>query len=77
MQPIELSHAFEGPFNAGCYDVRFPSGEQFRVNGKAASLISLILAGYRVKNDFHPFEAFDPGSLRNGQAAAKVADHDG
>lgn len=56
---IQLEHTFEGPFNSSCYDVKFSNDKVFRVDGKRASLISLILSGYQLRDDFHPMDAFD------------------
>jgi len=74
---IQLEHRFEGPFNAGCYDVRMPDGRQFTVHGKSASLISLVLSGYSLREDFDPLEAFTLSSLAAGRRAVKVVSRDG
>jgi hypothetical protein len=64
---IQLNHRFEGPFQAGCYDVTLPNGRQFTVKGKAASMISLILAGYSLRPGFMPLDAFTEESLEAGR----------
>lgn len=69
---IVLEHSFEGPFKSGCFDVTYASGRKFRVSGRAASLISLILAGYRIRDDFRAMDPFTLESLAEGQANAKA-----
>lgn len=73
---ILLEPWFEGPYNVSCYDVTMPNGRKFTVHGKQASLLSLLLSGYVVQDDFHPFDAFSPESLAANQAAAKVVSDD-
>lgn len=69
---IQLEHSFEGPFNAGCYVAQMPTGREVRLSGKSASMISLLLAGYQLKDDFQPLEAFTDASLAPGRMNAKV-----
>lgn len=69
---VVLEHGFEGPYNSGCYDVTLPNGAKFRISGKQASMISLILSGYTIQEGFHPFDAFDRESLAKGRMNAKV-----
>jgi hypothetical protein len=73
---IQLKHGFEGPFNTGYYDVLLPGGRSYRVSGKQASMISLLLAGYEFREDFHPMEAFTTESLASGRADARVVSAD-
>jgi hypothetical protein len=68
---ILLEHSFEGPFSTGCYDVKLPDGKVRRISGGQASMISMILAGYDFKEDFHVLEAFKQDRLV--RADAKVA----
>ncbi len=58
MAVILLEHSFEGPFSTGCYDVKLPDGQVKRISGGQASMISMILAGYDFREDFHVLEAF-------------------
>lgn len=76
MPKILLEHAFEGPFNAGCYDVALPNGRRFRVSGKAASMVSLILSGYQLRDDFMPLDAFTHDSLAPGRMDARAVSED-
>ena len=61
--PIMLEHDVEGPFKRPCYNVRMPNGKTRRVGGKQAVLVSLLLAGYEIKDDFDPLTAFDPAGV--------------
>lgn len=69
---IQLEPRFEGPYNVSCYDVIMPNGRKFTVHGKQASLLSMLLSGYVVHDEFHPFDAFSAESMAANQASAKV-----
>ena len=70
---IQLEPGFEGPYNAGYYDVIL--GERkFRVRGKEASLVSMLLSGYKCREDFHPFDAFTTEELASNQVSMKVVE---
>jgi hypothetical protein len=68
MAVIVLEHSFEGPFNTGCYDVKLPNGQVKRIGGGQASMISMILAGYDFRDDFHVLEAFKQDELVRADA---------
>lgn len=71
---MQFETAYEGPFNSVCYNVTLDDGSKVRLSGKQASLIALLVSGYRLRDDFHPFDAFEKGSLDSGRAFAKVVD---
>ena len=73
---IQLEHRFEGPFNVGVYDLTLPNGRKAAIRGKAASLLSLILSGYQLRDDFQPLDAFAQDSLETGRAYRKVVSRD-
>jgi hypothetical protein len=72
--PILLEHDVEGPFKRPCYNVKMPNGKTRRVSGKQAILVSLLLAGYEVKDDFDPLTAFDPEGVSANVASPVAAD---
>jgi hypothetical protein len=65
---ILLEHSFEGPFSTGCYDVKLPNGMVKRISGGQASMLSMILAGYEFRGDFHVLEAFKQDALVHADA---------
>lgn len=72
MAVILLEHGFEGPYNAGFYTVKLPGGRALKIEGRQASMISMILSGYEFRDAFHPMDAFTVGSLDAGRADVKV-----
>jgi hypothetical protein len=70
---IQLEPGFEGPYNAGYYDVIL-NGKKFRIRGKEASLISMLLSGYNCREDFHPFDAFTMQELAENSVSMKVVE---
>lgn len=72
--PILLEHDVEGPFKRPCYNVKMPNGKARRVSGKQAVLVSLLLAGYQVKDDFDPLTAFDPQGVSADVGTPVAAD---
>ncbi len=63
---------FEGPLHQGTWQITFDDGTQLKLRGKYAALISLMVSGYRLRDDFQPLDCFDNDSLAPGRAAAKV-----
>lgn len=63
---LTLERDFSG---RSAWTVRNPeTGESKRVEGRAASLLSMLIAqqGYELREDFHPFDAFTEESLARG-----------
>ena len=72
---IQLEHGFEGPFRTGFWKATNSStGSQTKISGKQASLISLILSGYVLKDGFNPLDAFTAESLAEGKVPGAQAD---
>ena len=63
-------HDFEGEYGSGRWlFTSTETGERKILEGKRASLLSLLLAdaGYELRPDFHPADAFTGDSLERGQ----------
>lgn len=70
---LSLERDFSGPWDSAAWTVRDPeSGESKRLEGKAAALLSMLIArhDYAIRDDFHPFDAFTEESLDRGRVPA-------
>lgn len=70
---LVLKPGVEGPFNQGVWAaVDTDTQEAMKLHGKYASLLSLLLSGYQLRDDFQPLDAFTSESLDKGRAVAKA-----
>ena len=71
---IILEYGAEGPLRQGYWQATNSETKSVvKLKGKQASLISMILSGYVLKDDFHPFDAFTDDSVEAGSPLHQVA----
>jgi hypothetical protein len=72
-----LEPGFEGPLHQGTWTVTDTAGGHvIKLRGKYAAMISLMVSGYRLRDDFDPLESFTGESLAPGRMNAKVVTPD-
>ena len=71
---IILEFGCEGPLRQGYWQAtNAETKEVNKLTGKQASLISMILSGYVLKEDSHPFDAFTDESVEAGKPLMQLA----
>ena len=69
-----LEYGYEGPLRQGYWQAtNSDTREVNKITGKQASLISMILSGYVLKDTFHPFDAFTDESVEAGSPLHQMA----
>ena len=71
---IILEYGCEGPLRQGYWQAtNSETREVTKITGKQSSLISMILSGFKIKDDFHPFDAFTDESVEAGKPLHQMA----